>query len=159
MDRLDRFIATLAGGFLVPVFEFLYGEGNIVIYTMTALLFFVVMDWISGTRAAKKDNTYASKYGIDGIFRTFFILLLPAGGHLLDMIISSPGVIFGLLAFGVLYHMIQSMTANAIRAGWGEWVPDWILTKITDWVKVELESKLKRAEVRKKELEGEDHNG
>lgn len=43
------------------------------------------------------------------------------------------------------------MTANAIRAGWGQWVPDWILVKITDWVKSELESKLFRAEKRKSE--------
>ncbi|WP_245796530.1 phage holin family protein [Domibacillus antri] len=49
------------------------------------------MDRISGVRASKKDITYASKYRIGGIFRPFFILLLPAGGHLVDMIIGAPG--------------------------------------------------------------------
>lgn len=149
LSAADRLIAAFIGGFVVPTFEFLYGEGDVVRYVMTALLFFVVMDWISGIRAAKKDNTYASKYGIDGVFRTFFILLLPAGGHLLDMALGLPGIIFGLLSFGVLYHVIQSMTANAIRAGWGEWVPDWLLNKLTDWVKNEIESKLARSEQRK----------
>ncbi|WP_420029285.1 hypothetical protein [Paenibacillus alvei] len=29
------------------------------------------MDWISGTRAAKLDKTYGSRYGLEGIARTF----------------------------------------------------------------------------------------
>ncbi|WP_246234966.1 phage holin family protein [Bacillus aquiflavi] len=149
---VEKTIASITGALLIPIFEFLYGEGDVVIYTMAALLFFVVMDWISGTRASKKDDTYLSKYGIDGIFRTFFILLLPAGGHLLDMIVGSPGVMFGLLSFGIIYHLIQSMTANAIRAGWGQWVPDWLLTKLTEWVKAEIENKMRRAEKRKEDL-------
>lgn len=151
----DRVFALVSGAILVPTFDFLYGEGEVAKHIMVALLFFIVMDWISGVRAAKKDHSYSSKYGIDGIFRTFFILLLPAGGHLLDIVIGSPGVIFGVLAAGVLYHNIQSMTANAIRAGWGTWVPDWILTKLTDWVKEEIESKLARSAKRKEELKEE----
>lgn len=87
---------------------------------MAALMFFIAMDWISGVRAAKKDNIYGSKYGIDGVFRTFFMLLLPAGGHLLDAVLSSPGVVFGMLVAGLLYHVLQSMTANAVRAGWAD---------------------------------------
>ena len=158
MDKLftntGNIIAGIFGAILVPAFEFLYGEGDVVLYLMTALVFFVAMDWISGTRASKKDKTYCSKYGIDGIFRTFFILLLPAGGHLLDKVLGAPGIIFGILAVGILYHVIQSMTANSIRAGWGDWVPEKILTKLTDWVKDELESKIARSEKRKKDMEG-----
>ncbi|HZH60695.1 MAG TPA: phage holin family protein [Metabacillus sp.] len=67
----DKTIAILWGAIFVPVFEFMYGGGDVVKYLMTALLFFIVMDWITGVRASKKDTTYASKYGIDGIFRTF----------------------------------------------------------------------------------------
>ncbi|HZH60694.1 MAG TPA: hypothetical protein VEY70_14195 [Metabacillus sp.] len=48
------------------------------------------------------------------------------------MFFGTKGIIFGALGTGVLYHIIQSMTANAIRAGWGEFFPEWILTKITD---------------------------
>ncbi|SET83598.1 Phage-related holin (Lysis protein) [Oceanobacillus limi] len=151
----DKFFAAISGAFLVPTFEYLYGEGDVVKYLMTALLFFVVMDWISGTRASKKDKTYASKYGIDGVFRTFFILLLPAGGHLLDMAFGLPGVFFGILSIGILYHVIQSMTANSIRAGWGEWVPEAILTKLSNWVKEELESKIARSNIRKTDKGGD----
>ncbi|WP_245796532.1 hypothetical protein [Domibacillus antri] len=60
-----------------------------------------------------------------------------------------PGIVFGLLSFGTLYHIIQSMTANALRAGWGEWFPDWILNRLTEWAKEEIESKLARTEQRK----------
>lgn len=150
MDKdFQNIIASLFGAVFVPIFEFLYGEGDVVKYMMTALVFFIVMDWISGVRAAKKDHSYASNYGIDGIFRTFFILLLPAGGHLLDKVFGFPDVVFGLFGSGVLYHVIQSMTANAIRAGWGNYFPEWLLTKLTNWVRQEIESKIARSENRK----------
>lgn len=155
MDKwLQTTAASLIGGFFAPIFDYMYGEGDSVKALMSALLFFVVMDWISGVRSAKKDKTYASKYGIDGVFRTFFILLLPAGGHFLDMVIGTPNIIFGVLGTGVLYHIIQSMTANALRAGWGDWVPDWILNKLTEWVKEEMESKLARSNKRLDEKGG-----
>lgn len=152
--EFQRIIAAITGAVFVPIFEFFYGEGEMVRTMMAALLFFIVLDWISGIRASKKDHTYASEYGINGIFRSFFVLLLPAGGHFLDLIVGSPGVIFGLLVVGTLYHVIQSMCANVIRAGWGKWVPDWILTKITEWVREEIEAKIARAKKRKEEREG-----
>lgn len=149
---IQRIIAAFFGSVLVPSFEFLYGEGEVVRAMMTALLFFIVLDWISGIRAAKKDHSYTSEYGIDGVFRTFFIILLPAGGHLLDKALGAPSIIFGLLVTGILYHVIQSMTANAIRAGWGSHFPEWLLTKLTDWVRDEIEAKIARAERRREEI-------
>ncbi|OPA77479.1 holin [Paenibacillus selenitireducens] len=144
---MDKFWSTIVGAILVPAFNFLYGGATKSM--MIALIFFIVLDWITGTRAAKKDNSYASEYGIDGVFRTFFILLLPAGGHLLDEAFGLPGVLFGALCIGVLYHTLQSMIANAVRAGWANWFPEKLLIKITDWVKSELDKKVQRAESRK----------
>src|SRR5690625_6814288 len=69
MMKTGNILAGIAGALLVPTFEYLYGEGEVVKYLMTALVFFVAMDWISGVRASKKENSYGSKYGIDGIFR------------------------------------------------------------------------------------------
>jgi len=159
MESVQRIYAAIIGALFTPLFEKLYGSGETVQALMLAIVFFIAMDWMSGTRASKKDKSYASKYGLDGVFRTFFILLLPAGGHLLDAALGLPGILFGLLSFGVLYHVIQSMTANSIRAGWGEWVPEWLLSEITEWVKSELEAKVSRAEGRKeqKRLEGKDN--
>src|SRR5690625_7667970 len=97
MMKTGNILAGIAGALLVPTFEYLYGEGEVVKYLMTALVFFIAMDWISGVRAAKKDKTYASKYSIDGKFRTFFILILSAGSYLLDNVIGSPGLNFRIL--------------------------------------------------------------
>jgi len=133
------------GAVFVPIFEFLYGAGETVIAAMIALVFFSVMDWISGSRASKKDNSYGSKYGIDGVFRTFFMWMLPAGGHFLDNLFGLPGILFGLLVAGLLYHIIQSMTANAVRAGWADWLPITVLNAIVRWVGSELEKKIQRA--------------
>ncbi|MNB86276.1 Holin family protein [compost metagenome] len=141
----SQIAASAIGAVAVPVFDFLYGKADAVSAVMAAFIFFIVMDWLSGIRAAKKDNTYASKYGIDGIFRTFFMLLLPAGGHLLDMAFGFPGAIFGALAVGTLYHVLQSMTANSIRAGWGDWLPLSVMDVVLKWVGSELDKKIKRA--------------
>ncbi|WP_405176367.1 phage holin family protein [Paenibacillus sp. FSL H8-0261] len=145
----SQIAASTVGAVLIPTFDFLYGEADAVVTIMVALLFFIIMDWLSGIRAAKKDNTYASKYGIDGVFRTFFMLLLPAGGHLLDMVFGLPGAIFGALSIGTLYHVLQSMTANSIRAGWGDSLPLPILEVVLKWVGSELDKKVKRAASRK----------
>lgn len=148
VDKI-KYVFSTAGAFLVPAFEFLYGSGEPVRAIMAAVIFFIIMDWISGIRAAKKDDTYASRYGIDGVVRTMFMLMLPAGGHLLDVVFNFPGIIFGAFAFGLLYHVLQSMTANSIRAGWGDWLPLPVLNALIDWVKSELDKKIQRAESRK----------
>lgn len=145
--------AGTVGAFAVPVFEFMYGVGPAVISMMTALVFFIGMDWLSGWSASQKDGSYASHYGINGLFRTFFMLLLPAGGHLLDVVIGMPGILFGVFTIGLLYHTIKSMTANSVRAGWANWLPIAILERVTDWVQSEIESKLDRALKRKAERE------
>lgn len=147
----EQITISAIGAFLLPVFEFFYGSGPAVISSVVAVAFFILMDWLSGSRASRKDSTYASHYGIDGLFRTFFMLLLPAGGHFLDNLLGSPGVIFGVFIFGLLYHTIKSMTANCIRAGWAEWLPISALEKVTDWVQSEIESKIDRAIKRKAE--------
>ncbi|MDQ6418664.1 phage holin family protein [Paenibacillus sp. LHD-117] len=133
------------GAVMLPVIEFFYGAGESVIAAIIALAFFILLDWISGSRAAQKDNSYGSKYGIDGLFRTFFMLLLPAGGHFLDVLFNLPGLLFGLLVAGLLYHVIQSMTANAVRAGWADWLPINALEAITKWVGSELDKKVQRS--------------
>jgi phage-related holin len=144
-------VASGMGGGLLPVFEYFYGNGTAVLGAVAALAFFIMMDWLSGSSASRKDKTYASHYGIDGMFRTFFMLLLPAGGHLLDELLGTPGVIFGIFVAGLLAHTIKSMIANVVRAGWANWLPIGALEKVTEWVSSEIESKLDRAMKRKAE--------
>lgn len=153
----EKIVAGVAGGILLPAFEYFYGQGPVVVLAIVTVAFFILMDWISGKAASDKDNTYSSRYGINGVFRTFFMLLLPAGGHLLDTLFGSPSILFGILVFGLLRHTIKSMTANVIRAGWAEWVPVDVLEKITSWVSSELESKITRAAQRRQEREANVH--
>lgn len=117
--KTGNLIAAAFGAFLVPFFEYLYGEGEVVLSLMAALVFFVAMDWITGVRASKKENSYGSKYGIDGVFRSFFILLLPAGGHLLDKVIGSPGTNFWNLRcwYYLSRHSIHDSKRNQSRMG------------------------------------------
>ena len=114
-------------------------------------------DWIAGSKAAEKDGIYASEYGIAGVGRTAFILMLPAIGHQIDKISNLPGLIFGLISAGIVYHTLRSMTANAVRAGWDRWVP----TSVIDWVASEIEHKvarsMERKKLREKMLKDDDH--
>jgi phage-related holin len=152
MESGAKITSAFIGSIVTPVFSFLYGDGVVTLYIMLALALFICLDWIAGIRASRKDETYGSHYGIDGVFRTFFMIMLPVGGNFVDMIFGLPPVFFGLLAGGLIIHTIQSMTANAIRAGWGTWIPEWALNKMIEWVKSELESKVQRSIARKQEI-------
>ncbi|SEM82197.1 phage holin family protein [Paenibacillus sp. OV219] len=112
-------------------------------------LFFaiVIADWIAGTAAAKKTETYRSEYGQTGALRTVFLLFIPFIGMLLDKVASStfgvsqPGVAFYGLTFMLAYHSWESMTANTFRAGWGRWIPK----KVLNFVSSEIKAKGQRA--------------
>lgn len=136
-----------AGAFFMSIFTFLYGPGQTVLLWMFAYSLLISTDWISGYRASRKDGSYASEYGIEGAYRTVYLLIVPVLAHKADLIIGTPNVIFGftLLAFGT--HIWRSMTANVYRAGWGKWVP----ISVLNWVADEIDHKTARAKKRIKE--------
>lgn len=112
------------------------------------LLFAIVMaDWVAGTAAAKKGDSYRSDYGNAAVFRTVFLLGIPYIGMLLDKVsttvfaIHQPGVAFYALTFGLAYHNWVSMTANCARAGWSRWIP----RKVLNYVSSEIKAKAERA--------------
>jgi phage-related holin len=150
----DYTLWATIGAFIVPVFQFFYGEEPIKYPILALMVLLIALDWISGSRASKKDGSYASEYGIDGVFRTAFIIGLPAAGNLFDYIFHLPGVFFGLFSFGIVKHTLNSMTANVVRAGWDRWVPNWAIKSVES----EIETKLSRSLKRKQEREvGVDH--
>jgi phage-related holin len=117
------------------------------------LLMLIIMDWISGIAASRKDGTYASQYGINvATLRTIYVLCFPALGNLLDVWLETPGpgIIFLGITGGLIYHYWQSMTANAYRAGWERWIPD----RVIKHVEAEIKAKEVRAEKEKKKREG-----
>lgn len=146
---------SLLGLIFYPIFEFLYGEGEarIIIVCLIALL--IIMDWIAGSNASEKDGSYASEYGINGMWRTLFILMVPITGNFIDQIVGlSYGLFFGIFSFGLMYHIGKSATANAIRCGWANWLPIGIFEAVLGWAKNEIDHKVARATQRNKEKQG-----
>ncbi len=148
-DHIIYSIFGTVGAFFVSVFNFLYGEDPVRYLALLLYGLVISLDWIGGHRAAKKDGSYASEYGIEGAYRTVFLLIMPAVGHLIDQITGMPGIAFGFViaAFGL--HIWKSMTANVVRAGWEKWVPEWAMNVVAD----EIEHKIARATKRRQEKE------
>ncbi|MFC4768749.1 phage holin family protein [Effusibacillus consociatus] len=142
LDNIFKFetgVAALIGGGLGGLIEVLYGPNHLLMILILAGA--IGFDWLSGTRAAKKDGTYSSEYGIDGVIRTIVMLFLPAFANLLDKAFQTPGVIFYGITLALIYHTWQSFAANSIRAGWGKWIPEFIFKSVES----ELQAKMNRA--------------
>lgn len=164
VDYIKAFIAIL-GGFTVPFFQYLFGEGETRTIMIALLMILIVMDWIAGSQASEKDGSYASEYGIQGVYRTVFIIMLPVVGNLADRILIDyistlqihlfgfiiPFTFFGLLLFGLYWHISKSAVANAVRAGWANWLPVSWIEFLLNWVKNEIENKAARAIKRKED--------
>ncbi|MBH0331090.1 holin [Brevibacillus brevis] len=129
--------ATTAGAVMTPAFHYLYGTNRQDI--LIVLFFMIVLDWITGISAAKKDQSYSSEYGLSRIPRSLFLLALPAVANMLDRVMSTPGFLFHGVTFGLLYHTWNSLTANAHRAGWP------IPKSIVNLVGSEIKAKAERA--------------
>lgn len=121
----------------------IYGVGNL--YWIYAFLAVIILDWLAGVAASKKDLSYASEYGINGIIRTVFILALPAGANIFDQALGTPGFLFYTVTGGLVYHTWNSMTANVARAGWEKWIPASLLKSVAS----EIAAKDRRALQRK----------
>lgn len=139
------FLFSGIGAFLYPTFQYLYGESEVRITVALLLFLLLALDWISGSNASSKDGSYASEYGITGIWRTIFILMVPISGNFIDIVLSVPGVFFGLFTAGLIYHIGKSSVANAVRAGWANWLPISIFEMVFEWAKSEIEHKAARA--------------
>ncbi|EJQ44026.1 toxin secretion/phage lysis holin [Bacillus cereus BAG6X1-2] len=147
-DTKNR-IACFISGILGTIINFIYGEVNLI--WMAILAQIIILDWITGSRAAKLDGTYSSQYGIEGIARTVVLFLLPSLAHLFDMEFQLPNVFFYMVTGGLSYHIFNSFTANCVRIGWDKWIPTGLLKSVSS----EIEAKVKRSNTRKKELKGD----
>lgn len=136
---------ALAGPYLLQAF----GSGKFWVFLL--FLSIIGADWITGTAAAKKDNTYSSEYGLAAVPRTLLMLWLPFVGWLLDKVtltvfgINQPGYAYFAITTMLVYHTWESMTANAYRAGWEKWIPK----GVTSFVSSEIKAKMERAQKNK----------
>ncbi len=134
-------VFATAGGVVWSIVEAVYGSGEDRRLLIGVYAFFIFMDWVSGIAASKKDGSYSSEYGINGMLRTLFILCFPAAANMLDYILHTPGVVFYFVTSGLIFHTFNSMTANSVRAGWEKWIPN----NVIQFVRSEIENKMNRA--------------
>lgn len=146
-------IVASIGAIVGPIINHFYGDGRMNFVTLLFLI--IIADWITGTVASHKDGTYASEYGIEGILRTLVILMIPSIAHFLDNILNTPGFLFYGVIFGLMYHILQSMTANVVRAKWDRWIPRYVLNLVSSEVKAKENRAKKRKEIIEDSVSGE----
>lgn len=156
------------GAVVLSVFNFMYGTG---ITMAIAAIFIAVLflDLLSGRAASKKDGSFASEYGINGAYRTAFIVFILAVAYRTDLVLISRLNLdeLGYPLYPLFYYLItnfglpmwRSMTANVYRAGWDVWIPKGVLERISDEIEHKTARANKRIQERKKYLDGDDNNG
>lgn len=133
------------------VFEYAFDANSVIATTYAVFLILIVLDWLSGTSAAKKDGIDVSKYSIDGIKSTAVILSLPILARLLDVVMGTDVIIMGVVTAMLARGIARSVIANVKRAEWQIYIPQaWL-----DWVSDELAHKDARALERLKKINGE----
>ncbi|EMK2594052.1 phage holin family protein [Bacillus cereus] len=149
-DTKNKVISFFSGvlGMLISA---VYGEGEVNLVLIVALSQIILVDWITGSRAAKLDGTYSSQYGIEGIARTVVLFLLPSISHLVDILFNLPNIFFCMVTGGLAYHIFNSFIANCARIGWDKWIPTSLLKSVSS----EIEAKMKRSNMRQKEIKGD----
>lgn len=63
------------------LFAFLYGDVNVLFYSLLA---FMALDYITGLIAAFINKEISSEIGLKGILKKFFILIIIAISHIID---------------------------------------------------------------------------
>ena len=68
------------GAFFMLIFTFIYVKGPTALLWMLVYCLLIATDWLSGYRASRIDRRYASEYGIEGAYRTAYLLICASGG-------------------------------------------------------------------------------
>ncbi|WP_309119218.1 phage holin family protein [Paenibacillus sp.] len=137
MNRPDNAVVAFFGAYVGPFFDIVYGPERTSV--ILALYVVILLDWITGIAAARREEAYSSEYGVSGIFRTIFLLAFPALGNVLDHAFGTPGLLFYAVTFGLIYHTYISLTANAARAGWSKYIPQAVLKYVTAEIKAKAD--------------------
>ncbi len=148
--EIDTGVVAGVVAVFAPLITFLYGSQGTV--GLTLLLVIIIMDWITGIAAAKKKGIYTSEYGIQGVFRSIVVLMIPSAAHLIDVMFEMPNSIFYSSIAALAYHNGKSVTANAVIAEWDRWIPTYLIDKVLS----EIKNKKVRADYRRNELEYEE---
>ena len=108
-------------------FSFLVGGVDKLI---TALLIFVIIDYVTGMVAAWKTATLDSKKGFEGIKRKVVMLLIVIMAHWIDVSIFGISTCRSMVIFAYLGNEGLSIVENLDRMGYGEYIPAFIREKL-----------------------------
>ena len=108
-------------------FSFLVGGVDKLI---TALLLFVVIDYVTGLIAAWKTAMLDSKKGFEGIKRKVVMLLIVIMAHWIDAGILGISTCRSMVIFAYLGNEGLSIIENLDRMGYGEYIPAFIREKL-----------------------------
>lgn len=108
-------------------FSFLVGGVDKLI---TALLIFVIIDYVTGMVAAWKTATLDSKKGFEGIKRKVAMLVIVIMAHWIDVGILGISTCRAMVIFAYLGNEGLSIIENLDRMGYGEYIPTFIREKL-----------------------------
>ena len=108
-------------------FSFLVGGVDKLI---TALLVFVVIDYVTGLIAAWNTATLDSKKGFEGIKRKIVMLVIVIMAHWIDASIFGSSTCRSMVIFAYLGNEGLSIVENLDRMGYGRYIPPFIREKL-----------------------------
>ena len=117
-------------------FSFLVGGVDKLV---SALLVFVVLDYVTGLIAAWKTATLDSKKGFAGIKRKVVMLVIVIMAHWIDACVFGISTFRTMVVFAYLGNEGLSIIENLDRMGYGEYIPVFVRDKLTQ-LRTEKES-------------------
>ncbi|MCM3206375.1 phage holin family protein [Paenibacillus illinoisensis] len=110
LENLGRWLLAV-GSWLV---SYLFGGWSAV---LGVLLFFVILDYLTGIAAGGVTGKLKSKIGLIGIARKVFIFAMVAVGHLVDGILGDGHIFRDTVAFFYIANELLSITENGGKLG------------------------------------------
>ena len=117
-------------------FSFLVGGVDKLI---SALLVFVVLDYVTGLIAAWKTATLDSKKGFDGIKRKIVMLMIVIMAHWIDACLFGISTCRSMVIFAYMGNEGLSILENLDRIGYSEYIPSLVREKLAQ-LRTEKES-------------------
>nr|WP_258171870.1 phage holin family protein [Paenibacillus sp. MYb63] len=110
LENVGKWILAV-GSWLV---SYLFGGWSGV---LGVLLFFVILDYLTGVAAGGATGKLKSKIGLIGIARKVFIFAMVAVGHLVDGILGDGHLFRDTVAFFYIANELLSITENGGKLG------------------------------------------
>lgn len=96
----------------------------------TALLVFIVIDYVSGMTAAWITGQVSSNKGFEGIKRKIVMLVIVVVAHWLDVASNQHNTFKAMVIFAYLGNEGISICENLDRMGYGKYIPELLRSKL-----------------------------